>query len=252
VTADVIISDLFQKSYDKLDGSMKHRVLDFIMKVQHDPDNAGLDLKIPQGARDKSVRTARVNDNFRAVLFRIPAGYTLAYVGPHDDAYAYAERAELKVNPATGTAEIHDAPTTAAAARVAAGTAVPAQVPVLTKVSAADLGRFGVDADIAAELIRITDEDQLLTVADTLPRAQAEAVLDLATGRSPDQVWADLMWAETTPEVDVTDIEAALARPLSRLSFTRLRWRDRSSAGGSFCIRRSAVSPTGNGTVLSG
>jgi superfamily I DNA/RNA helicase len=87
-------------------------------------------------------------------------------------------------------------------------------------VSAADLARFGVDADIAAELVRITDEDQVLAVADTLPRAQAEAVLDLATGRSPDEVWADLMWAEATPAADTTDIEAAFARPLSRLSFT--------------------------------
>lgn len=220
MTVNVIISDLFQKSYDKLDGSMKHRVLDFIMKVQHNPDSAGLDLKIPQGARDKAVRTARVNDNFRAVLFRITVGYTLAYVGPHDDAYAYAERAELKVNPATGAAEIHDVPSAVAAARAAAEAAVLAQSPVLSKLSAGDLTRFGVDSAIAAELVRITDEDQLLAAADTLPRAQAEAVLDLATGRSPDQVWADLMWAEATPQADISDIEAALARPLSRLSFT--------------------------------
>ena len=216
----VVISDLFQKSYDKLDGSMKNRVLDFIMKLQHDPDAAGLDLKIPNGARDRGVRTARVNDNFRAVLFRIPAGYTLAFVGPHDQAYVYAERAEMKVNAATGAAEIQDPDMAVQAAREAAAWAAPAVAPVLAKVSAADLGRFGVEAAVAAELVRITDEDRLLAVADALPRAQAEAVLDLATGRSPDQVWADLAWAQATPEADTSDIETALARPLSRLSFT--------------------------------
>lgn len=222
MTTSVVISDLFQKSYDKLDGSMKNRVLDFIMKLQHDPDNAGLDLKIPNGARDRAVRTARVNDNFRAVLFRIPAGYTLAFVGPHDEAYTYAERAEMKVNSATGAVEIADPERAMAAAREAAAQAAPAAAPVLTKISATDLGRFGVDADVAAELIRITDEDQILAVAETLPRAQAEAILDLATGRSPDEVWADLVWAEATSEADTSDIEAALARPLSRLSFTSI------------------------------
>jgi superfamily I DNA/RNA helicase len=220
VTASVIISDLFQKSYDKLDASMKHRVLDFIMKVQHDPGNAGLDLKIAQGARDKSVRTARVDDSFRAVLFRIPAGYTLAYVGPHDDAYAYAQRAELTVNPATGAAEIGEPERAVATARSAAAAASTAAAPVLGTVSVADLGRFGVEAAIAAELVKVTDEEALLAAAEALPRAQAEAVLDLATGRSPEEVRADLMWAQATPAADTLDIEAALARPLSRLSFT--------------------------------
>lgn len=218
----VVISDLFQKSYDKLDGSLKHRVLDFIMKLQHDPDGVGLDVKIPNGARDRAIRTARVTDNFRAVLFRIPAGYTLAFVGPHDQAYAYAERAEMTVNAATGTAEIQDSDMAIRAAREAAARAAPAVAPVLAKVSVADLGRFGVEATVATELVRITDEDRLLAVADTLPRAQAEAVLDLATGRSPDQVWADIAWAQATPEADTSDIETALARPLSRLSFTSL------------------------------
>lgn len=218
-----MISDLFQRSYDKLDGSMKNRVLDFIMKLQHDPDNAGLDLKIPNGARDRAVRTARVNDNFRAVLFRIPVGYTLAFAGPHDEA-------------------------------------APAAAPVLTKVSAADLGRFGVDADVAAELIRITGEDRILAVAETLPRAQAEAILDLATGRSPDEVWADLVWAEATPEADTSDIEAALARPLSRLSFTSITHSADLQAAleGPFehwrvsCTPRSASSLTGITTAQSG
>jgi mRNA-degrading endonuclease RelE of RelBE toxin-antitoxin system len=220
VTVNVILSDIFQKSYDKLDGSMKSRVLDFIMKVQQDPGNAGLDLKIPKGAKDKTVRTARVNDNFRAVLFQIPAGYTLAYVGPHDDAYSYAERAELGVNPATSAAEINDHATAVATARQAASAAALAATPLLAKVNAADLGRFGLNAEVAAELVRITHEDQLIAVADTLPRAQSDVVLDLAAGRSPDAVWADLMWAGASPAADTLDIEAALARPLSRLSFT--------------------------------
>ena len=108
MTASVVISDLFQKSCDQLDGSLKARVLDFIMKLQRDPDATGLDLKMPAGVRDRRVRTARVNDNFRAVLFELPEGYILAAVKPHDAAYAYATRLQFEVNAATGAAEILD------------------------------------------------------------------------------------------------------------------------------------------------
>jgi superfamily I DNA/RNA helicase len=225
MTAHVVISDLFQKSCDQLDGSLKGRVLDFIMKLQRDPAATGLDLKMPAGVRDRRVRTARVNDNFRAVLFELPEGFVLAAVKPHDAAYAYATRLEIGVNAATGAAEIldlADATTAAASAAGPAASAAPGSQPVLGNVSAADLGRFGVHTDIAADLVRITDEDQLLTAADALPRAQAEAVLDLAAGRSPEQVWADFAWADATTQADTSDVAGALARALSRLSFTSL------------------------------
>lgn len=224
MTASVVISDLFQKSCDQLDGSLKARVLDFIMKLQRDPDATGLDLKMPAGVRDRRVRTARVNDNFRAVLFELPEGYILAAVKPHDAAYAYAARLQFEVNAATGAAEILDlaAAASTATAAASAAPASPARPPVLGSVSAADLTRFGVHPEIAASLVQISDEDQLLSAADALPRAQAEAVLDLAAGRSPEQVWADFAWADAAPDADAADIAGALARPLSRLSFTSL------------------------------
>ncbi len=65
----------------------------------------------------------------------------------------------------------------------------------------------------------MTDEDDLMAIVDALPSSQGNAVLDLAYGKSPDEVWADLV-IEDPGEVDVDDLEAALQRPLSRLSFT--------------------------------
>jgi hypothetical protein len=97
-----------------------------------------------------------------------------------------------------------------------------ARPPVLGSVSAADLTLFGVHPEIAASLVKISDEDQLLSAADVLPGAQAEAVLDLAAGCSPEQVWADFAWADAAPDADVADIAGTLARPLARLSFTSL------------------------------
>jgi len=73
-------------------------------------DLTGLDLKIPQGAADKRVRTARVDLNHRAVLFAVgdehEPMWLLAAIKTHDEAYTYAETLTLEVNPANGAMEV--------------------------------------------------------------------------------------------------------------------------------------------------
>ena len=56
----VLMHRLFENSCDDLDGSVKSRVLSFMVKLQQDPDATGLDFKRPKGAANKHVRTARV------------------------------------------------------------------------------------------------------------------------------------------------------------------------------------------------
>lgn len=91
--------------------------------------------------------------------------------------------------------------------------------PLLSGVSAHDLTLLGVTQEVADQLVQIADETAFYEVADTLPRAQSDAVLDLAAGKTPEQVWTDLVQHEPGEPIDTADIQAALARPLSRLSF---------------------------------
>lgn len=224
---EVRMHDLFQGSYDDLEGSVRGRVLSFIMKLQQDPESAGLDYKIPKLAKTKFVRTARVTDHYRAVLVAAGAdGDTdilyLVAVKKHDAAYDYASKLTLQVNAKTGAAELFDAIALDAAVDNARNSqpAEPSAKPLMpASVKQKDLERFGVAPEIAEQLKKITDEDTLMAIADALPSSQANAVLDLVCGKSPDEVWADLV-IEDPGEVDVDDIEAALQRPLSRLSFT--------------------------------
>ncbi|WP_346765240.1 UvrD-helicase domain-containing protein [Rhodococcus sp. BL-253-APC-6A1W] len=225
--AEVRMHDLFDSSYDRLEGSVKQRVVDFIMKIQRDPEAPGLDYKIPKLAQNNRVRTARVTDHYRAVL--VVAGEDdgtailyLVAVKKHDAAYDYASKLTLQVNAKTGAAELFDAIALEEAVDKARNTpAVLASAkPIMpAKVKQKDLERFGVAPEIAEQLMKVTDEDDLMAIADALPSSQGNAVLDLAYGKSPDEVWADLV-IEDPGEVDVDDLEAALQRPLSRLSFT--------------------------------
>jgi superfamily I DNA/RNA helicase len=223
MSARVVVSDLFSRSYNELDGSIKNRVLDFVVKLQERPDMPGLDLKTPEGVSDGRVKTARVTEFWRAVVIELPNshGYVLVAVKPHDDAYKFAGRLRFGVNEVTGALEVVDeaalgeAVTRATAAQPSRG--IPA--PVLNGIRPRDLHRFGIAEEITEQLVSITDEDQLLAVAAELPGVQGNAVLDLAAGRSVEDVWADLI-AEEQREIDTSDVLEALNRPLSRLTFT--------------------------------
>jgi superfamily I DNA/RNA helicase/mRNA-degrading endonuclease RelE of RelBE toxin-antitoxin system len=227
VKAEVRMHDLFQDSYDRLEGSVRSRVLSFIMKLQQDPEAPGLDFKIPKLANTNRVRTARVTDHYRAVLVAAGEddGTSILYlvaVKKHDDAYDYASKLNFQVNPKTGAAELFDAialEEVVDQARHAQPVEQAAKPIIPANVKQKDLERFGVATDIAEQLKKVTDEDTLEAIAAALPSSQGNAVLDLAYGKSPDEVWADLV-IEDPGEVDVTDFDAALQRPLSRLSFT--------------------------------
>jgi len=71
MSTSVVLSDLFGRSYDQLDGAVKGRVMDFVVKLQRDP-TAKSHLEPMSGARDRRVRTGRVSDFWRAVLIKLP------------------------------------------------------------------------------------------------------------------------------------------------------------------------------------
>ncbi|MCK0517659.1 UvrD-helicase domain-containing protein [Williamsia sp. DF01-3] len=226
MTKYVQMHELFQDSYGKLDGSIKSRVLNFMVKLQQDPDGTGLDFKKPRGATNKYIRTARVTDNYRAVLLD-PGGDSesdstlyLVAVKKHDDAYALAESLTAEVNARTGAAEIYDPIALKKAIDDAPTKVAKGPKPYMpASVRQSDLERFGVAAEIAKKLKVVVGESPFLAIAEALPSTQGSAVLDLAFGKSPDEVWSDHAIDDSGP-IDVEDMQGALKRPVSRLSFT--------------------------------
>ncbi|MHA6802320.1 UvrD-helicase domain-containing protein [Salinifilum ghardaiensis] len=222
MSTHVVMDERFRSSYSALEGSTKNRVLDFLMKLQERPGMPGLDLKTPEGVSDKRIKTARVTDFWRAVVIELPesSGYVLIAVKPHDDAYTYAQRLRFGVNEVTGALEaVDEASLGRAVEQAETASSSKSPTPVLKKTRARDLRRFGIDEDIAERLVAITDESQLLNVAENLPTVQGSAVLDLLAGRTPDEVWSDLIATEEE-NIDTSDVVQALQRPSSRLSFT--------------------------------
>lgn len=94
-----------------LDGALMKPTMNFLQKLSVDPTHPSLKIKTLSNAVDKRVRTGRINDQFRAVLFEIRDGdvhhFVLVDVDSHDEGNAKAERLDparlrLDVNPING------------------------------------------------------------------------------------------------------------------------------------------------------
>ncbi|WP_143965791.1 3'-5' exonuclease [Gordonia zhaorongruii] len=94
------------KKDDNVDGSIKARVFSALQKLQTNDATAGAHVEPIQNCVDSRIRSVRVNDKFRFLVFKIDGGEEphYIYVGtyPHDEAYRVAEGLALRVNPING------------------------------------------------------------------------------------------------------------------------------------------------------
>jgi superfamily I DNA/RNA helicase len=221
----VVFSKDFHKDLD-VDGSLKGKAWDFVRKLNTDAELTGLDFKQPQGAIDKRVRTARVDLNFRAVLFDMTVGgepfYLLAGIKKHDDAYRWAETLELRVNPVNGIAEVlrhQDMERVSKRAEPAAER--PSDLRQLLPFTIEEITSLGILERVAARAVEITEEDELQELCLAVPEWQGDALLQLACGTSLDDVRrqygpsVDAAGAKVSPG----DFGAALQHPASLMQF---------------------------------
>ena len=218
----IVLTKKFEKDL-QLDGSIKSRAWDFMMKLNSDPDGAGLDLKVPQGVVDRRVRTARVDQKYRAVLFALPEQmFVLAAIKPHDEAYTYAVSLRLDINPANGAMEIIQEASIQRAIEQVRDKPRPDDAHQVLPYSSAELVELGVRPDVAGQAVRISTDDELLALVEDLPGWQQQALLDLATGKSLPDVRADYGVGDT-PTQDPT---VALTRAVTRMEFVHIEGED--------------------------
>lgn len=215
----VIMSKEFHRAID-VDGSLKSRAWDFLTKLSRDADLTGLDVKIPQNAADRRVRTARVDLNHRAVLFAVgdeaEPMWLLAAIKPHDDAYAYAQTLTLEVNPANGAMEVLRARAIQQTVAEFRQRPAPEDAVQVLPFQVAELVDLGINPGVAEEAVRLTDEDDILDLAGDLPEWQQRVLLELAIGTPLEEIRATYELGRPSPGDDPLE---AVERPTSRMQF---------------------------------
>lgn len=205
----------FLWEFGKLEKPVQKQVHDVFAKFEQ-ATFAGVHLESIDNVRDARLRSIRIDRFWRGVVLAPESGdsYILLRVLPHDEAYRWARRQTASVNRAIGAIELRD---TVAIDEAIQETSPqnrdPATSRLLSDVSDADLERLGVDQQIIALARTLTSTEQLDATRGILPEPQFDVLMGLASGYSPEEVWAQVAETITEPGgFDPEDLTAAIDR----------------------------------------
>ena len=182
------IADTFTSSLARLPNEQQKAAKTTAFDLQLNPAQPGHSLHRVTSAKDPGFWSVRVNLDFRIIVHRAGDDMTLCYIGRHDEAYKWAERRKLETHPTTGAAQLVELREIVQE--------VPVPVYVETEVQAPpkplffahlpdeQLLAYGVPVEWL-ETVRAANEDSVLDLADHLPTEAAEALLELAVGKTP-------------------------------------------------------------------
>lgn len=182
------IADTFTDSLARLTGDEQKAVKTTAFDLQINPAHPGLQFHKLERARDPNFWSVRASRDVRLIVHRTEASLLLCYVDHHDDAYQWAERRKLETHPKTRAAQLVEVRETVLEITVPRYVEVEQDAPpkprLFADIPEDDLLSYGVPAEWLGD-VRNADEDTVLELADHLPSEAAEALLDLATGVTP-------------------------------------------------------------------
>ena len=182
------IADTFTDSLARLTGEEQKAVKTTAFDLQLNPTHPSLQFHKLAKAKDPNFWSIRVSRDVRLIVHRTGTSLLLCYVDHHDEAYQWAERRKAGDSPEDGCGqfvEIRERVQEITVPKYVEVEAEPARKPQLFSGFTEDeLLGFGVPSEWLGD-VRNADEDTILDLANHLPAEAAEALLNLATGVSP-------------------------------------------------------------------
>ncbi|MGW3623078.1 UvrD-helicase domain-containing protein [Streptomyces sp. NPDC000880] len=251
--------DKADKEILRLPRTVKGAIYDFQHKFKANPNASGLRLKQLRG--DNRLWSARVSDDYRALLLRLDSDdWLIVSVRHRKDVY---DRVAYGVNPVTGGIEYVDLQVVeeSLAKRLLPRTPPPAQaepappaqaepappaapVALFTHVTDEQLTELGVAEPLLPVVRTLTTEDQLLGLVEYAPQLTGEVLLSLFDGKPYQEVLEYVTAPVAAPEpVDTDDFQAAAERPATMVTTTDDSLRE-ALEGGNFGRWKVFLHPT--------
>lgn len=185
------IADTFTDSLVRLTADEQKAVKTTAFDLQINPAHPGLQLHKLDRPKDPNFLSVRVSKDIRVIVHRTDTSLLLCYVDHHDKAYQWAERRKIETHPKTGAAQLVEVRETVREIAIPKYVEVeqPASAPketLFANLSDDQLLSYGVPTEWLRD-VRQATEETLLSLADHLPAEAAEALLELATGGTPEK-----------------------------------------------------------------
>jgi hypothetical protein len=220
--AQLAIGTEFMDDFAKLEKPVQSLVMATIKKfAEH--THAGIHLEKVQRCKDDRIRTIRIDQFWRGVVFAPDAGdtYCLLKVLPHEKAYEYAASHKLSVNQTLGVIEVRDAAAIEQIQPALEQAATITDTRLFANVGDADLSRLGIDANTLMIARLLTSDAHLDAMQKMIPDVQYSVLVGLASGQSPEEVWAEVSQYAPGEQVDTSNVVRAMERTPGRVVFVK-------------------------------
>jgi superfamily I DNA/RNA helicase/mRNA-degrading endonuclease RelE of RelBE toxin-antitoxin system len=216
----VAISTDFMDSFSRIPKKEQARVAEFMRKFRENPTATGIHFEKIKNGTDPNLRSVGMGNTYRGIVLKPQKGnlYMLLWVDHHDEAYKWAERKVVNINPATGSLQVYVADNTMAPAAV---TPEEQRTGLFREIRDKHLIQLGIPEVLLPAVRRIDSDEDLDQIEKHLPSEAFEALYLLAAGYSLEETFRELEKNAQQPEaqVDTEDFEAALENIDSKRRF---------------------------------
>ncbi|WPL17977.1 Putative ATP-dependent DNA helicase YjcD [Thiorhodovibrio winogradskyi] len=228
----IIVSNDVIKRLTALPAAAQTKGLEFMLKFQTDPRSPGINYETIKAARDKNLRSVRIDQNYRGIVFRAPKDnvFVWLHIDTHDDAYAWAAKRKLSVNPVNGALTLtnlnfveetvqRQAPSSRPAAESSSDQTAPAQPePAFAALSDRDLMALGAPEEMLPAVRTLRSEGDLDAMREELPVEAYEGLFLVLAGDAVSSILAERE-TRVDQDIDTEDFARAAERDESRSRF---------------------------------
>jgi len=197
----LFIYDKFWDAFLRINKGTQAKITEFISKFRTNPKSAALNLEAINTFKDPSLKTARIDQKYRAVLKEVEAGamYLLVWVDNHDEAMDWAKNKVIDWNEQTQAYQVFSideavTPTTAS------DNAVAREALFMGQYNAEDLIAVGVPEVLLPSVLKVMDFSDLEKLEQYLPVDAFENLFYLLDGASIDSLKTDILEGKKTED----------------------------------------------------
>ena len=184
-----------------LPKKIQTKVVNFQKKFRECTTANGMHLEPIAQFNDDSMRTARIDDNYRAVIGIIDNNAYLLFVGTHEAAYNWGIRKKLVWNNHTQACQIVTMQQTTETI-VNTSSYEPQESFPFTNIPEEKMLKIGVPQELIAQVMQIKSLDDLDPLEEFLPSDAYENIFNLLDGEDIDNIIAEIVEGQAKADED--------------------------------------------------
>jgi superfamily I DNA/RNA helicase len=215
----LLVYDKFWDSFLVLNKATQKKVIEFQQKFRENPKSPAIHLEPISTFKDPSLRTARIDQKFRAIIKAPDSGdaYYLLWVDNHDEAMAWAQNKLFQWNESTQSVQVFSAPEGGA---FSLEQKIPekASIGLLDGYTNEQLLNIGIPEVLLPAVSKINSLEDLEKLEKYLPQDAFESIFYLLEGANIDQLILDIKEGKSTS----ADLDEQIQSANNRRNFIEL------------------------------